>query len=151
MQRSAVESEDPAAQGVRSRVLSAHDLSKAYGRQLALRGLSFSLQRGRVLGLLGPNGAGKTTAIRILTTIIEPSSGHFFIDRCFVERIASAHVERCHFVPPRAGGTDGLQIERAFRLVQLPANTATHQQRCRAHKLRDVLKRRGSPSLAIHG
>jgi ABC-2 type transport system ATP-binding protein len=61
-------------------VLSAHDLSKAYGSLMALRGLSFSLQRGRVLGLLGPNGAGKTTAIRILTTMIEPSAGHFFID-----------------------------------------------------------------------
>jgi ABC-2 type transport system ATP-binding protein len=80
MQQSAVRSEDPAAEGLRSRVLSAHDLSKAYGRRPALRGLSFSLQRGRVLGLLGPNGAGKTTAIRILTTMIEPSSGHFFID-----------------------------------------------------------------------
>jgi ABC-2 type transport system ATP-binding protein len=42
--------------------------------------LSFSLQAGRVLGFLGPNGAGKTTAIRILTTILEPSSGHFAVD-----------------------------------------------------------------------
>ena len=61
-------------------VLLAEDLSKSYGSRPALRGLSFSLQAGRVLGFLGPNGAGKTTAIRILTTILEPSSGDFFVD-----------------------------------------------------------------------
>ena len=63
-----------------SQILLAEDLRKSYGRIPALRGLSFSLKAGRVLGLLGPNGAGKTTTIRILTTILEPSSGHFFVD-----------------------------------------------------------------------
>jgi len=61
-------------------VLVARDLRKLYGAREALRGLSFSLQAGRVLGFLGPNGAGKTTAIRVLTTILEPSSGHFAVD-----------------------------------------------------------------------
>ncbi len=61
-------------------LLLAKDLRKAYGPRLALRELSFSLQAGRVVGFLGPNGAGKTTAIRILTTILEPSAGHFFVD-----------------------------------------------------------------------
>jgi ABC-2 type transport system ATP-binding protein len=61
-------------------LLVAEDLRKFYGPRPALRGLSFSLRAGRVLGFLGPNGAGKTTAIRILTTILEPSSGHFIVD-----------------------------------------------------------------------
>ena len=60
-------------------VLMAQDLHKSYGSGEALRGLSFSLQAGRVLGFLGPNGAGKTTTIRILTTILQPSSGHFSV------------------------------------------------------------------------
>jgi ABC-2 type transport system ATP-binding protein len=61
-------------------VLVAEDLRKSYGQREALRGLSFSLNAGRILGFLGPNGAGKTTAIRILTTILEPSSGRFLVD-----------------------------------------------------------------------
>jgi ABC-2 type transport system ATP-binding protein len=61
-------------------VLIAEDLRKSYGPRPALRGLSFSLDAGRILGFLGPNGAGKTTAIRILTTILEPTSGRFLVD-----------------------------------------------------------------------
>ena len=63
-----------------SHVLLAKDLQKSYGRRPALRGLSFSLEAGRVLGFLGPNGAGKTTSIRILTTILEPDAGHFVVN-----------------------------------------------------------------------
>lgn len=72
-----------------TRVLLAENLTKSYDGQLALRGLSFSLQAGHILGFLGPNGAGKTTAIRILTTIFEPSSGQFYVDG-----ISSAHPEQ---------------------------------------------------------
>jgi ABC-2 type transport system ATP-binding protein len=61
-------------------ILQAENLGKSYGPREALRGLTFSLQAGRILGFLGPNGAGKTTAIRILTTILEADTGHFSID-----------------------------------------------------------------------
>jgi len=61
-------------------VLVVEDLQKSYGPRRVLRGLTFSLKAGRILGLLGPNGAGKTTSIRILTTVIKPESGHFVID-----------------------------------------------------------------------
>jgi len=61
------------------RILLAEDLRKSYGSRPALRGLSFSLQAGHILGFLGPNGAGKTTAIRILTTILKADSGNFVV------------------------------------------------------------------------
>jgi ABC-2 type transport system ATP-binding protein len=41
--------------------------------------LSFAAQKGDVVGLLGPNGAGKTTTIRLLTTVLTPTSGEFFV------------------------------------------------------------------------
>jgi ABC-2 type transport system ATP-binding protein len=61
-------------------VLVASELRKSYGPRPALRGLSFSLQAGRLMGFLGPNGAGKTTSIRILTTILQPDSGSFAVE-----------------------------------------------------------------------
>ena len=70
---------DPRAMG-QAEILAAEDLRKTYGDRVALKGLTFSLNAGRVLGFLGPNGAGKTTSIRILTTILRPSSGRFVVD-----------------------------------------------------------------------
>ncbi|MGE5236268.1 MAG: ATP-binding cassette domain-containing protein, partial [Acidobacteriota bacterium] len=58
----------------------AEGLQKNYGPRHALRGLTFTLKAGRLLGFLGPNGAGKTTSIRILTTIMEPDAGRFTVD-----------------------------------------------------------------------
>jgi ABC-2 type transport system ATP-binding protein len=63
-----------------SGVLMAEGLSKSYGSGTVLRDLTFTLPRGHVMGFLGPNGAGKTTSIRILTTIMQPTSGRFEID-----------------------------------------------------------------------
>ncbi len=66
--------------GTEPLLLVAEDLRKSYGNRTALRGLSFSLKAGHILGFLGPNGAGKTTSIRILTTMMEPTSGSFVVD-----------------------------------------------------------------------
>lgn len=51
------------------------DLTKRYNGRTALDGISFNIEAGAVFGFIGPNGAGKTTTIRILTTLLKPSSG----------------------------------------------------------------------------
>jgi ABC-2 type transport system ATP-binding protein len=51
------------------------NLTKRFGDFVAVDGLSFSVDHGEVFGLLGPNGAGKSTLIRMLTTLVPPSSG----------------------------------------------------------------------------
>jgi len=61
-------------------VLVAEEVRKSYGARAAVKGLSFTLAAGRILGFLGPNGAGKTTSIRVLTTMLEPDSGRFEVD-----------------------------------------------------------------------
>ncbi|NUP99039.1 MAG: ATP-binding cassette domain-containing protein [Armatimonadetes bacterium] len=51
------------------------NLVKAYGRHLAVNGVSFEVERGEIVGFLGPNGAGKTTTMRILTCFLPATSG----------------------------------------------------------------------------
>ncbi|WP_313674078.1 ATP-binding cassette domain-containing protein [Mycolicibacterium sp.] len=54
-------------------------LTKSFGTVQALRGISFEVGRGEVLGLLGPNGAGKTTTVDILSTLATPTSGRAIV------------------------------------------------------------------------
>ena len=51
------------------------DIRKRFGDFTAVDGVSFNVQQGEVFGLLGPNGAGKSTLIRMLTTLLPPTSG----------------------------------------------------------------------------
>jgi len=55
--------------------ISTADLSKRFGDKVAVDSVNFEVKRGEVFGFLGPNGAGKTTTIKMLTTLIPPSSG----------------------------------------------------------------------------
>jgi len=51
------------------------DLRRSFGPVVAVDGISFSVEKGQVLGLLGPNGAGKSTAMRMLACFLPPDSG----------------------------------------------------------------------------
>jgi ABC-type multidrug transport system ATPase subunit len=56
-------------------LVTADSISKSYGEIEAVKGISFALMGGEIVGLIGPNGAGKTTTIRMISTLIRPSSG----------------------------------------------------------------------------
>src|SRR5262249_36689282 len=56
-------------------VVATKDLTKKYGKLVALDQLTMSVERGQILGFIGPNGAGKTTAIKILVGLARPTSG----------------------------------------------------------------------------
>jgi ABC-2 type transport system ATP-binding protein len=66
------------------------DLVRRFGEVEALRGASLRVRRGTILGLLGPNGAGKTTMVRILTTLLRPTSGRASVLGLDVVRDAAA-------------------------------------------------------------
>jgi ABC-2 type transport system ATP-binding protein len=62
------------------------NLTKRFGDFTAVDGLSFSVGHGEIFGLLGPNGAGKSTLIRMLTTLVPPSSGNARINNFDIVR-----------------------------------------------------------------
>ena len=56
------------------------NLVKSYGDFMAVKDISFEVQEGEIFAFLGPNGAGKTTTIKILTTLLKPTSGSVQLD-----------------------------------------------------------------------
>jgi len=56
------------------------NLTKYYGKKIALDNLSFTVKKGEVLGFLGPNGAGKSTAMKIITCYLSPTEGTVTVD-----------------------------------------------------------------------
>jgi ABC-2 type transport system ATP-binding protein len=71
-------------------ILSIENISKNYGRIQALKGVSFTVQKGCVFGILGPNGSGKTTLLGIIMDILKPTGGSY---RLF-DQMPEAHLRR---------------------------------------------------------
>jgi len=61
-------------------MIAVQDLTKEFGTVTAVENISFSISESEIFGFLGPNGAGKTTTIRLLSTLIGPTSGSISID-----------------------------------------------------------------------
>lgn len=64
----------------RETLVEAANLTRRFGRQLAVNNVSFELRRGEVLGFLGPNGAGKSTTMRMITGNLAPTAGRIRIN-----------------------------------------------------------------------
>ncbi len=62
-------------------MIQAQNLTKRYGSRKAISNVSFTVNRGEVVGFLGPNGAGKTTTMKILTGYMAPHKGSVYLDR----------------------------------------------------------------------
>ena len=56
-------------------MIAVKELTKRYARTTAVDRISFSVEKGQIVGFLGPNGAGKTTTMRVLTCFLPPSAG----------------------------------------------------------------------------
>ncbi len=80
------------------------DLVKVYpGGVEALKGINLFVKSGEVYGLIGPNGAGKTTTLRIVATILKPTSGDVLVDGYSVLREPDKVRERISYLPEEAG------------------------------------------------
>ncbi len=82
------------------------DIVKRYGNFTAVDGVSFDVAEGEIFGLLGPNGAGKSTLIRMMTTLLEITSGSAFIEG-FDVRKEPDKARRSIGVIPQAMTSDG--------------------------------------------
>ncbi len=89
----------------RDKAVEVYQLTKEFGSIIAVDAVSFEIMEGEIFGFLGPNGAGKTTLIRMLTTLIKPSSGEAMVACCDVAKEPEA-VRRKIGVVPQAMTSD---------------------------------------------
>jgi len=84
-------------------MIEVENLKKNYEGHWAVRGVSFNVQEGDILGFIGPNGAGKTTSIRIISTLLEPTSGSVKVGGRSVVGDAEAVRRLIGFMPDNFG------------------------------------------------
>lgn len=80
-------------------MITVENITKNFGTTQALKGVSFEIKKGEIVGFLGRNGAGKTTLMRILTSYLPPSSGCAFIDGMDVAKKSMAVRRRIGYLP----------------------------------------------------
>jgi ABC-2 type transport system ATP-binding protein len=84
------------------------NLVKNYGKIEALKGISFSVKEGEVFGLIGPNGAGKTTALRVVSTLLEITSGTVKVFGYDVKKDPEEVRKKISYLPEEAGAYKNL-------------------------------------------
>src|SRR5690348_13071669 len=110
-------------------------LEKDFGEVRALRGVDFRVPTGTVLGLLGPNGAGKTTAVRVLTTILQPTAGRAEVLGIDVAKNPQAVRERIGLAGQYAAVDENLTGHENLRMVGRLTHLGKQTIKARADEL----------------
>ena len=93
------------------------NLTKSYGPIEALRGVSFDVAAGEIVGLLGPNGAGKSTTIKILTGYLQPDEGTVRVDDLDVLTQPRQVQARLGYLPENAPLYPDLSVQAYLRMI----------------------------------
>jgi ABC-2 type transport system ATP-binding protein len=91
-------------------VISIEGLTKQYGNMQALKDVNFSIGEGSIFGFVGPNGAGKSTTIKILATLLTPTSGHAYINGVDVTKNPKEVRRLIGYMPDFFGVYDRLKV-----------------------------------------
>jgi ABC-2 type transport system ATP-binding protein len=91
-------------------VIKVRNLTKYYGNFAAVRGISFEVSQGSIYGFVGPNGAGKTTSLRIMATLMAPTSGEVEIGGVPVSQNLRYTRKLLGYMPDFFGVYDDLRV-----------------------------------------
>ena len=97
--------------------IKAQDITKVYGKEKALDGVSFSIETGEIVGFLGPNGAGKTTMMKIITGFIPQTSGEVTVNGLSVITNPIKVKKQIGYLPENNPLYDELYVREYLRYV----------------------------------
>jgi ABC-2 type transport system ATP-binding protein len=119
--------------------IATHALNKTFGTLVAVERLDLSISRGEIFGLLGANGSGKTTTIRMLTGLLEPTSGSAEVAGIDVVREPEAVRRRLGYMSQRYGLYDDLTVEENLRFYTGLYGLVGREGRARVEELIEEL------------
>jgi ABC-2 type transport system ATP-binding protein len=100
-----------------SEIVAVDRLVKRYGSRHAVRGVSFAIEEGEIIGLLGPNGSGKSTILRMLAGYLPPTAGTVRIAGVDVASDSVAARQQVGYVPEDAPIYDGMRVGELLRFM----------------------------------
>ncbi len=112
-------------------------LTKYYGEHAAIRDLTFSIERGEVIGFLGLNGAGKSTTLKVLGCILLPTSGRVTIDGFDVVKDPHEIRKRIGFLPDTPPLYDEMTVGAYLRFVAQLRGVSSSDARARVEEAED--------------
>lgn len=98
-------------------VLTVDHLAKSYGKAEAVRDVNFSIEAGEIFALVGPNGAGKSTTLRMIATILRPTSGTIDIAGHDVQKESAKVRELITYLPEESGAYKALSGRDYLRFM----------------------------------
>jgi ABC-2 type transport system ATP-binding protein len=111
-------------------MLEVRNLRKEYGGLIAVKGVSFTLRPGDIFGFIGSNGAGKTTTIRMIATLLEPTSGTAILDGADIIRNPMEIRRMIGYMPDFFGLYEDIKVweylDLFAALYRVPANRRGH-------------------------
>ena len=116
------------------------NLVKQYPRVKAVDDVSFTVDKGEIFGLLGPNGAGKTTTIRILLTLIKPTSGETFIYDISTAKNSEEVRRLCGYVPQEVSADGDLTAYENVLISSKLYGMPGKERKARIHDVLDFLE-----------
>ena len=118
------------------------NIKKNYGKNEAVKGISFSIKEDEILGLLGPNGSGKTTTIGMLLGLLKPTSGEIFINGQKLEGNRIEILEQINFISPYIELPKKLTVKqnlivygKLYKIKEIDARIEYLSEKLRMHDL----------------
>ncbi|MCC6461859.1 MAG: LPS export ABC transporter ATP-binding protein [Saprospiraceae bacterium] len=137
-------------------ILRAENLVKLYGKRTVVRGVSFDVKQGEIVGLLGPNGAGKTTSFYMVVGFIRPTDGKVYLDEEEITRLPMYRRAKkgIGYLPQEPSVFRKLSVEDNIRAVLEMSQLSKEEQRDKLEVLLDEFnlhKVRKSPGDTLSG
>ena len=97
-------------------IIEVKNLNKIYDKIIAVKDLTFEINKGKIVGLLGPNGCGKTTTIAMILGLLKPTSGEVIIKGKNIEKERINLLEKMNFISPYVELPKKLTVEENLKV-----------------------------------